>query len=286
MTLLEVRKFYVKELASFYPENEILSMFYWLIHDFWNMSKSSFIVSQNSHIEDRFIPIFQDIIERQKKFEPIQYILGYAEFCDLKIGCNSCALIPRPETEELVHWISSSHDVNGINLLDIGTGTGCIALALKCQNQTWIVSAFDCSEKALELAKKNGESNEISVNFYLDDVCNQDKRKQNDFTFNIIVSNPPYIPNEETATMHSLVKEYEPHMALFVPNEDSLVFYRSIIEFALDHLMEGGYLYFEIHEMKALEVIKLLESHSFTNIELRKDLQGKDRMIRAQKLIL
>lgn len=219
-------------------------------------------------------------IQRLINGEPIQYIVGKAWFYDMEFKVNSSVLIPRPETEELVHWIIQDWKNKKVNVLDIGTGSGCIPLALAKNLDLAEVDAIDVSEEALQLAKLVGAELALDVNFRSINILDSEQREELG-TYDVIVSNPPYIPNNERSEMNDRVLNYEPHLALFVDDEDPLIFYKEIIDFALSHLNIGGKLYFECNEFNAQKVKTLLVAHGFEDIELRLDLQGKNRMIRA-----
>ena len=246
---------YIKtELLGLYPETEIRS--------FTNL-------------------LLQTFVEKLKKFIPLQYVLGKTYFMDLEFQVNDAVLIPRPETEELVEWIAESiQPHSNLSMLDIGTGSGCIAIALKNIFKNADISAYDVSEKALAVAARNAELNNLHVNFECFDVLNQDDvSKRRD----LIVSNPPYIPEKEKSEILPNVLNNEPHLALFVPDNDPLIFYRKIACYAQKCLNEGGWLFFEIHRDWGWQTVDLLRELDFTDVELRKDLSGNDRMIKARK---
>ena len=219
-------------------------------------------------------------IQRLINGEPIQYIIGKAWFYNMEFKVNSSVLIPRPETEELVHWIIQDWKNKKVSVLDIGTGSGCIPLALANNLVLAEVHAIDVSEEALQLAKLVSAELALDVNFRSINILDSEQREELG-TYDVIVSNPPYIPNNERSAMNNRVINYEPHLALFVDDEDPLIFYREMIDFALSHLNTGGKLYFECNEFNAQKVKTLLVAHGFEDIELRLDLQGKNRMIRA-----
>ncbi|MCC6289045.1 MAG: peptide chain release factor N(5)-glutamine methyltransferase [Chitinophagaceae bacterium] len=215
--------------------------------------------------------------------KPVQYVLQEAWFYRLSFFVNEHVLIPRPETEELVQWIitdakSISHPPSSI--LDIGTGSGCIPVALKKQLDTPVVTAIDINAQALHVAKKNADINNTSIDFLLVDVLNETQLNTLP-VFDIIVSNPPYIPATDMTGMRENVLNYEPHTALFVPNDDPLLFYKAIAKFAKLHLHAGGKVYVEIHEAQGAAVKKLFEINGFLNCIIKKDMQGKDRMVKA-----
>lgn len=224
-----------------------------------------------------------EMLHRLKNSEPIQYILGETEFFGLKFKVNSNVLIPRPETEELVEWVSNDLKLAGkelskVRILDIGTGSGCIPIALKSKHSNSKVTAMDVSEKALEVARDNAKINAVEIEFTHEDILNP---SQNDRKWDVIISNPPYIPQEEIAGIEKNVKDFEPHIALFVPNDEPLLFYKKIASYAHHHLAPEGKLYFETHKDLANEVASLLINAGFQNIEIRKDMSGNERMVRG-----
>ena len=225
---------------------------------------------------------YDEAIVRLKNNEPIQHILGYSEFYGRKLKCDRRALVPRPETEELVDWIISMHNAQ-CTILDIGTGTGCIALSLAKELPLAKVTALDISIDALSLAHENAEMLEVgNVDFAEGDILNMDDehcvaREK----YAVIVSNPPYVRECEKAEMEANVLEYDPHTALFVSNEDPLIFYRTIGEFGLSHLEKDGALYFEINQYLGQETCDLLVAMGYKNVELREDINGNARMIKA-----
>jgi len=223
------------------------------------------------------------ILDQLKKGEPVQYILGYTEFYGLNFEVNPNVLIPRPETEELVNWIIESAVSPAINILDIGTGSGCIAITLKHELAQSTVSAIDISAGALETAKRNASLNKVDVHFIHADILAHENISI-DEKLNIIVSNPPYVTETDKRQMHANVTDFEPHSALFVPEENPLLFYKVIASFAAKNLKPNGLLFFEINESYGKETIELLTNKYFNNIELRKDMSGRDRMIKATLL--
>ena len=220
------------------------------------------------------------IVERLKKNEPIQYVLGKTEFYGLDFIVNSSVLIPRPETEELVEWVLSETKQINPHLLDIGTGSGCIAVALAKHLHYGTVDAWDISEDALKVAKDNATLNQVSIKFTKVNVLESIEIEKR---FDIIVSNPPYITESEKNILEKNVLDFEPHEALFVPDEESLIFYNRISDIALKILNSKGYLYFEINQAKGTDVMDLLKRKGFENVELRNDISGNNRIIRAMK---
>jgi release factor glutamine methyltransferase len=224
--------------------------------------------------------VWQGILERLKNNEPLQYVTGFADFYTLKFKVNSSVLIPRPETEELVYWILQDHKKQqNLRLLDIGTGSGCIPITLKKEQPTWDIAAIDIDENALTVAKENAVLNETNVFFIKNDILNPENH---DFTqkMDIIVSNPPYVLESDKNAMRANVLDFEPHLALFVPDSDPLLFYRHILKFAIKNLQKDGKLYFEIHADLG-ESTKKLCLEFFKNVTLEQDMSGRDRMIRC-----
>lgn len=241
------------------------------------------------HLEDSLdegkVTLFKSHIERLDVDEPLQHIVGETDFMGYKIICSPDALIPRPETEELVEWILSKIDTEkDTKILDLCTGTGCIAIALAKLAPRASLFGIDLFDRTLELAKLNGQQNQVSIEWSQVDVLSELEMKPfqtNDFT--AWVSNPPYIPNQEKSDMAENVLLFEPHDALFVPDNNPLLFYRKIADLAQSGLQKGGWLFFEIHENFGKEMIALLQEFNFTNISLEQDMQGKDRIIYGQK---
>ena len=223
--------------------------------------------------------LLDNAIERLKKQEPIQYILGYSDFCGLRFKVTPATLIPRPETSELVEWIASEA-AGRESILDIGTGSGCIAVSLAHKMPQSKVTAWDISHEALAIAAENSKANGCVVTFEQVDILAYEPTGEQ---FDIIVSNPPYIKENEKEAMHANVLDWEPHTALFVPNNDPLLFYRTIAEKGLTLLKPGGSLYFEINRAHGKDTVDMLAALGYTSIELRKDFADNDRMIRAVK---
>ena len=218
-------------------------------------------------------------VVRLSKGEPLQYVLEKAWFYNMELKVNDTVLIPRPETEELVDWIVKEN-LTAQNVFEIGTGSGCIPLAIKSNLKKATVFAGDISEEALLIAESNAKVLNLKVHFQRFDALNWQEFKFEQ-KFDVIVSNPPYIPNSDKTLMHKNVLDFEPGLALFVANESPLLFYEKIADFALENLSESGALYFEIHERFGSETIKMLKIKGFLNVFLRQDLQGKDRMLKA-----
>jgi len=272
-----------KELNGLYPETEIKSFVNLLISKISGLSVTGIIVNKNTIFSVEQHEILNSFIEKLKLFTPIQYILGETMFMDSIFEVNEAVLIPRPETEELVEWIieSGCSTADGLKILDIGTGSGCIAVSLQKHLPGASVTAFDISRDALEVARRNAMTNGVTVDFRQFDVLSDETYNSN---FNLIVSNPPYITEPEKKDILPNVLNFEPHIALFVPENDPLLFYRKIIQFSCNYLTQGGQLYFEIHRDRGQEITELLKKSGFTEIELRKDISGNDRMMKAIKM--
>ena len=270
----DVRPIFLEKLAPIYGEQEANSMAYWSIESVLRLSKSDCIIQQDVLVSQTQKLKLLEIVNRLVEEEPLQYILGTSEFMGLELKVNKYTLIPRPETEELVHWVLQEDFTSG---LDIGTGSGCIAVSLAKQSKA-ILSALDFSKKALQVAKENAKNNNVAVNFIHADILQRPNLKQ---AFDIIVSNPPYVLDSDKSLMYTNVLNHEPHTALFVPDKEALVFYDSIADFATTHLSQNGKLFFEINEKKGEEVLQMLLEKGFSEIQLKKDMQGKDRMVKA-----
>ena len=272
-----------KELAGLYDVREIDSLCMITIAEITGTSSAKIKAFPELELPVEHSETITNILAKLKTGEPIQYILGHTEFYGLTFKVNPSVLIPRPETEELVEWIIAStangHWASG-NILDIGTGSGCIAITLKKHLNEAHVSAIDISAEALKTAKENAELNDVIVDFIEADILNI-KYEIDNAKFDVIVSNPPYVTLYDKKQMHTNVTDFEPHSALFVPEDDPLIFYRIITDFASTYLKKGGLLFFEINENYGEQIVELLNIKSFKNIELRKDMSGRDRVIKA-----
>jgi release factor glutamine methyltransferase len=276
-----------KQLNKIYSANETEAISLLTISEITTLSKASIKAFPERELATEQTESFKNILAQLLTGKPIQYILGITEFYGLPFKVNPNVLIPRPETEELVEWILLEGErlkVKGErfsgNILDIGTGSGCIAISLKKNLANAKVSAIDISEGALQTAKENAELNTVNVNFIQTDILNINSEIQIPKS-DIIVSNPPYVTLEDKKQMHTNVTDFEPHTALFVPEDDPLLFYNAIADFALTNLTPGGLLFFEINESLGKETVQLLQDKSFINIELRQDMSGRDRMVKA-----
>jgi release factor glutamine methyltransferase len=286
-TLSHTRSEITHALMPGYGKDEALQLTKMIIEHCCGISGADLILKGNEYItEDQYESLMAAQLALTDHV-PVQYIIGSAWFADLKFEVNPSVLIPRPETEELVSLILSEAKNKTLNsryrLLDIGTGSGCIAVALKKSLPEWKAEACDISELALQLARRNAAQAGTAVNFFNADILRW-KEWPDKGLYNMIVSNPPYVCEKEKEQMQPNVLEHEPGLALFVPDHDPLLFYRAIAEFAHSHLRQNGKLYFEINESYANEVTRLLKSESFDDIQIRKDFRGKDRFAIAMHL--
>lgn len=266
-------------LATAYSDGEIKALTRILATELLGVSQMAFYMKDDVALTAEHETLLDDAIARLQKHEPIQYILGYSDFCGLRFKVTPATLIPRPETIELVEWIAN--ESNGtVRILDIGTGSGCIAVSLASKLSQAKVSAWDISAEALAVATENSKANSCTVTFKQVDILAYEPACEQ---FDIIVSNPPYIKDVEKEQMEANVLDWEPHTALFVPDSDPLLFYRTIAEKATKMLLPGGKLYFEINRAYGKETVEMLSALGYTDIELRKDFADNDRMIRAVK---
>ncbi|OUS00693.1 protein-(glutamine-N5) methyltransferase, release factor-specific [Flavobacteriales bacterium 33_180_T64] len=292
MRLKDILEIYHKELDERFGVHEVDSFFNLVIERYLNLKRIHLVLKpEYSVTKTEEQPLFE-ALSLLKLENPIQYILGETEFYGLPFNVNKYTLIPRPETEELVDWILTEHlkceDKLQLKILDIGTGTGCIAISLAHNLPKAKILALDVSEEALHVAKQNAVLNRVDIEFihnnildyrYVDSISKSHK-------FDVIVSNPPYVRDLEKAEIQPNVLDNEPHLALFVTDDNPLQFYEAICEFAQLHLKDKGILYFEINEYLGPEMIQLLETFDFKNIELKKDIFGKDRMIKGIKRLI
>lgn len=271
------------QLQGIYDKEEIHSFFYLLCDSFLNYRRFDVSMNHDRLLSKPTMARFDSALARLQAREPIQYILGCTEFYGLPFQVNKHTLIPRPETEELVDWILSNFQNQDavLDILDIGTGSGCIAVALAKNLPRASISALDISHKAIALAKENAINNQVSVSFSDQDILDT---KSLEKKYDVIVSNPPYVRQQEKKAMHTNVLAYEPSNALFVSNEDPLLFYRKIAQLAKVSLKANGWLYFEINEYLPLEMESLLDEIGFMNIEIKNDFRAVPRMIKCQKL--
>ena len=286
MSIYEFSLKYPKLLLDLYDQREVGNIIDIVLDNVTNMTKPERLVRQFHSFKPEETLRLEEIMPQLLEGRPVQYVLGEAWFGGLKLFVDNNVLIPRPETDELVDWIvkDSSAAIEAtptFRILDIGTGSGCIPLALKKKLFRVEMTGIDISEKALEVAKKNSDTYRANIGFQQFDFLKENKWNTLG-TYNVIVSNPPYIKESEKATMHKNVLEYEPAIALFVPENDPLLFYKKIALFATTHLEPNGKVYVEINEAHGKETVNLFKTLDFTT-ELRKDFQGKERMLKAWK---
>jgi release factor glutamine methyltransferase len=270
----------VKELSKLYSTEEAKSIVYLIFEEILNIKKTD-IFTKNVELtveQKKELPI---ILKKLKQHQPVQHIIGYTWFYDMKFFVNEYVLIPRPETEELVDLIIKENKNKKLKILDIGAGSGCIPITLKKNITNSEVWAIDISEKALEIAIKNAEINNVEIQFQKMDILNEGSWKEITLQFDIIVSNPPYVTESEKRLMEKNVLDFEPENALFVFDNNPLLFYQAISDFALQKLTKNGKLYFEINEKFGNKVKKMLEEKGFKDVVVVKDLNGKDRIVSA-----
>ena len=288
MNFRQLEQYFIVECAPLYDSEESVQLFYMITEHLTGWKRSALLLHRAEEVLPALQVKFERMLSEIKRGVPVQHILNEAWFYGLKFKVNGSVLIPRPETEELVDWIladltGSDNAETHKNLLDIGTGSGCIAISLQKFGTAVDADAMDVSEEALITARGNADFNDAKVNFIhadiLKDFC--DPAGIRTPKYDVIVSNPPYITEDERLAMHQNVLDYEPHLALFVTNSNPLVFYKAIADFALNTLKENGRLYFEINEYLGEEMLEMLLAKGFSDIVLKKDMQGKDRMIRC-----
>lgn len=281
MTLKELKSTFITQLSEVYPSQEVESIFTVLSEYFLNYTRLENVLKADESLSEEIIKHFENAISRLKRQEPVQYICGKTEFYSLPFKVDKHTLIPRPETEGLVQWIiddENKKQTKSKTLLDIGTGSGCIAISLAKNLKDIDVSALDFSPEALKTAHKNSVLNSVKVTFFELDLLDEQTLPQR---YDIMVSNPPYVRELEKSNMRSNVLEYEPKSALFVTDKDPFLFYRRIARLANLYLTDNGRVYFEINEYLSDELKALLLTERFTDIEVRKDIFGKDRMLKC-----
>lgn len=267
-----------QELSGFYPDAEAAAMAKHILTEKFQLSALDLYAGKDMNFSSEKLSEVNDILARLKSYEPFQYIIGETWFCGFRFKVTPAVLIPRPETAELIDWIVEDCKGEGKRVLDIGTGSGCIPVSLALMMDAPVVSAWDISEDALAVAATNARMNNADVAFGRVDVLGTEIP---DIKVDIIVSNPPYITESEKVDMEKNVLEWEPDLALFVPDNDPLRFYRRIAEIGLKILDDGGMIYFEINRAYGSETVEMLNGMGYKDIELRKDLSGNDRMIKA-----
>lgn len=267
-----------KELADTYAKTEIDSLIFLIFEKLKGYSRTQFLMASDEELSKKDYNELQQIISRLKNHEPIQYILGKTEFYGLPFFTVSDVLIPRPETEELVQWIIQENKLPNPTILDIGTGTGCIAISLGKNIAGSNVLACDVSPVCINTASQNAQLNNAEISLFNYDILNNSP-EINFPELDIVVSNPPYVLESEKTRMEKNVLEFEPGLALFVQDSNPLIFYRQIADFSIKHLCNKGNLYFEINEAFGAECKFMLQEKGFSNVTLKKDMNGKDRMI-------
>lgn len=278
--------YFKDKLKNNFSEVAIKELFYAAVFKYLNLSKIDVVLNQKQLLTESEIVKFVHFCNKLNNNEPFQYVLNSAHFYNLDFYVDENVLIPRPETEELVYWVLNDiKHRKELNILDIGTGSGCIPISLSYHSTNpHQIFGVDISDKAIEVAHKNNLQHKTNVNFKKFDAL-LDKNifiDDNELKLDVIISNPPYIPLSDKAFMEDNVLKHEPELALFTTNENPCIFYQKIAEFGILNLNKNGLLYFEIHEQYAKEVIEILKSLAYTNIELKQDHQGKDRMIKAK----
>jgi len=281
MLIKVLKELFHSELDKIYSKEEVFSFFHMLCEAYLDKSRLELALIPNLEFTPEQETLFLKALEQLKRDFPIQYIIGSTEFMDLMFEVNENVLIPRPETEELIYWILESSSKEAKNsILDIGTGSGCIPIALVKNLPNSIIETMDVSEKALEVAKRNALAQKVNIKFIHHDIL---QLNDLDHDYDIIVSNPPYVRESEKNQMHNNVLKYEPDVALYVSDHDPLIFYKHIAKLAIKRLKKQGYLYFEINQYLGEQLYQILNNLGFEKIEIKKDLYGADRMIRAVK---
>ncbi|MCP1995690.1 peptide chain release factor N(5)-glutamine methyltransferase [Flavobacterium sp. HSC-61S13] len=281
MKLKNLKNQFTETLKDLFEPEEIAVFFYRSLERLENKTRIDLILSPELETSDENLVLWQRYLSELQRERPLQYVLNQAFFYDLTFYVEEGVLIPRPETEELVEWILKTVPKDkAIRILDIGTGSGCIAITLAKKLPLARVTAMDVSEKALSIARKNAVLNEVDIQWMSQSVLELDDLSA---SFDIIVSNPPYVRELEKVEIHNNVKQYEPELALFVSDEDPLIFYRKIAQLATQSLVPGGYLFFEINQYLGAETLAVIDAVQFDTPELKKDYRDNDRMIRARK---
>jgi len=271
-----------EQLANIYDVAEIDSITSLLLTDITKLSKGQLRAFGDTELNVVQSERLLTQLNQLKTGMPVQYVLGHTDFYGYTFEVNLSVLIPRPETEELVDWILKTiPQSSGLSILDIGTGSGCIPISLKLIEPNNQLFAIDISSKALQIAQHNAQLNNAAITFVEADILSIKPSLISEQKYHVIVSNPPYVTGTDKLQMHRNVVDFEPHTALFVPDTNPLLFYNAIADFATQHLEPNGYLFFEINESFGLETVDILVQKGFSQVELRQDMAGKDRMIRA-----
>lgn len=277
----QCKEIFLDSLKENLPSREIENIFFELLFFKMNWERVDYLLNKNQKLSPKEVSFFENCLEKLSKNIPVQYITGQANFCNLLMKVNPNVLIPRPETQELVHLILNNHKQDSLKeILDIGTGSGCIIIALKKILSNTNCTAIDISKDAIRTAKANAVLNKVEVDFITKDIL---EYKNEEKSWDMIVSNPPYIPISNKKHMHPNVVQNEPSQALFVENEEPLKYYQLISDFANNHLKKNGKIYFEIHEHFANDVVNLLSTKKHFKTTVHKDFQGKNRFVVATK---
>ena len=277
----DCRRHYSSELEKIYGSDEANALIMILLEHYFSIDRVKIAMEPELRLSESELLTLHFAVKELLKNKPIQYVLGETEFCGMKFFVEEGVLIPRPETEEMVRQLAVGHWPLAAKILDIGTGSGCIAISLAKLLKDSVVTAVDVSEKALEFAKKNAAENDADVRFVLDDILNPKNPELIDNQYDIIVSNPPYVCDSEKSEMRANVLDFEPSSALFVSDNDPLIFYRKILEFAQKTLKPNGQIWFEINEKLGQEMQNLCLEKGFKNVEIIKDFRGKDRILKV-----
>ena len=284
MILKEFKLFFNEALSAIYPKTEIDSFFFILMEEKLKLQRIDTVLNSDLLITNKNLIDLKNIVKRLQKEEPIQYIIGNTEFYGLPFLVDKNTLIPRTETEELVAWVLdeikvlTNNKITELSILDIGTGTGCIPISLAKNLTSLNISAIDISPEALLIAKQNAILNKVTIEFIELDILNAESLPQE---YDVIISNPPYVRELEKEEIKNNVLENEPHLALFVEDENPLIFYNKIADLAKQQLSKNGMLFFEINQYLGKETLNMLVKKGFKNIQLKKDLFGNDRMIKC-----
>jgi release factor glutamine methyltransferase len=287
MKLKKIKDLFQSELKELYEVEEIDNFFFMLTESYLGLSRLKLALNPDIIVSYKNNELFKEALKSLKNYLPIQYIIGETEFFGLPFKVNSNVLIPRPETEELVEWILQKKLTNNgqLSILDIGTGSGCIAISLAKNLPNTKVYALDVSKEALQIARQNAVLNHVNIEFFQASILNSNSWNLDfkNLKFDIIVSNPPYVRELEKEQMKANVLNNEPHLALFVDDDNPLKFYNAITQYAVDNLSTHGELFFEINEYLGSQMIQLLKDYNFKDIELKQDIFKKDRMIKGTK---
>ncbi len=285
MNINQAKSLVKESLRGLYDTNEVDAISFRLLEHFFSITRTDYLLLKEIELNEKNVQLFLESLPQLQQHCPIQYVLGETEFYGHLFYVNENVLIPRPETEELVSWIHTEQQEKNIRILDIGTGSGCIAISLALalalpQSEVW---AIDISPEAIAVAKKNAILNNTTVSFVEADIFSP-STTLNEQIFDVIVSNPPYVRESEKQQMHPNVLQYEPSLALFVPDTDALRYYQAIAEFAVTHLSENGVVYLEINEALTTETTAVFIERGFDKAILKHDINGKPRMLKVSRI--